>query len=132
MNLLHPTACNFMVYKDYKIGLKFVFPICRINFRTQHLTFFLINHRVTIHHDNFLKSLPCEFPYRIIHQSLIVYMLINDLLLSKFIQARHTDGSIRTKNSLLIPLDGVLDSFFKFFLCFHTISTRYVQFFCKF
>ena len=67
MNFHHPTACNFMVYKDYKICLKFVFPICRISFRAQHLTCSLLNHRVAIRHDIFLKSLPCEFSYRIIH-----------------------------------------------------------------
>ena len=42
----------------------------------------------------FLKSLPCEFPHCIIHQPLIIYFLIDDLLLSKFIQARHTGGGI--------------------------------------
>ena len=70
-------ACDFMVHKDYKIGLKFVFAICRINLRIQHLTCPLITHRVTIHHSIFLKSLPCEFPNRIFYQLLIVCFLIN-------------------------------------------------------
>ena len=34
MKHLHLTACDFMVYKDYKIRLKFVFPMSIINFRT--------------------------------------------------------------------------------------------------
>ena len=56
-------------------------------------------------------------------------MLINGLLLSKFIQTCHADGGNWTKNNLLIHLDGVFESFFKFFLCFDTLSTRNVQFF---
>ena len=124
MNLPHHTTCNFMVHKDYKIDLKFVFPICRINLRTQHLACPLINHYITIHHNIFLKSLPWEFRYRIMHQPLIEHMLINDLLLSNFIQTRQAGGGIRTRNNHLISLDGVFDSFFKFFLCFHAISTK--------
>ena len=71
--------------KTIKIGLKFIFPVCGINFRIQHLTCPLIDHRITIHHDNFLKSLPCKFSHRVFHQLLIRHMLINRLLLSKFI-----------------------------------------------
>ena len=128
MNLHYHTVCNFMVYKGYKMALKFIFPICRINLRIQHLSYPIINHRITIHH----KSFSCEFSYRIIHQPLIMHMLINDLLLSKFIQTCHIDGGIRTKNNLLSPFDGVFDSFSKFFHCFHTVSTRYIQLFFKF
>ena len=44
MNLLHPTACDFMVHKHYKNRfLRFIFPVCRINFRIQHLTCPLIS-----------------------------------------------------------------------------------------
>ena len=32
---LHPTACDFMVYKDYKIDLEFIFITSIINFRNQ-------------------------------------------------------------------------------------------------
>ena len=128
MNPLHHTAYDFMVYKDYKISLKFVLPVCRINFRIQHLACSLINHHITlfIYNNIFLKSFLCEFPNCIIHQLLIIHMLINDLLLSKFTQLCHTDGVIRTKNNFLIPFDGVFDSFFKLLPCFHTISTRYI------
>ena len=129
MNLPHHMAYDFIVHKDHKISVKFFFPVRGINFRTQRLACPLINHRVTIHHNIFLKSLPCEFPNRIIHKSLIIHMLINDLLLSKFTQAYHTGGDIQTKNNLLIPFDGVFDRFFKLFLCFHTISTVYIQLF---
>ena len=104
MSLPHHTAYDFIVFIDYKISLKFVFPVCRINFRTERLACHLINHRITIHHNIFLKSLPCEFPYRIIHQPLIIEMLINDLLLPKFIWACHTVWGIRTKIVSLYPL----------------------------
>ena len=97
MNLLHHTIFGFMVYKDYKISLKFVFPIRRINFRIQHHACPFIDHHITIHHNIFLNSLPCKFSYRIIHWLLIILMLINNLLLSKFIQACHAKGGIRTK-----------------------------------
>ena len=123
----------------------------------QHLTCRFIDHRVTIYHNIFLsiivspsitiffyrsvspsitiffcKSLPCEFSHCIFHQLLIMYFLINDLLLSKFIQARCTRGGIWTKNNLLVLCDGVFDGFFKLFLCFHSVLTRYIQLFCKF
>ena len=128
MNLLRHTVYDFMVYK---ISLKFSFPVCRINF-TQHLACPLINHRaIIIPHDIFLKSFQCEFSYRIIHQPLIIHILINDLLLSKFIQACHADRGIRTKNNLLVSFVGVFDSLFKLFLCFHTVSTSYIQFFLQ-
>ena len=87
MKLVRPMTCDFMVYKDYKNQpLKLVFPTCGINFRIQHLTCPLLNHRTTIHHNISLKSLPREFPHRILHQILIIHFLVNDLLLSKFIQ----------------------------------------------
>ena len=127
-----PAAFDLMVYKDYKIDLKLVFPICRINLRIHHLTCSFINHRVTIHHNIFLKSLPRQLPHRIFHQLLIIHMLINGLLLSKFGQASHTGGGIRTKNNLLIPCDCVFDDFFNLFFCFHTVLTENIQLFCKF
>ena len=71
MKLLRLTTCDFMVYKDYKIGLKFIFPVCRINLRIQDITCPLINHFITIHHDIFfLKSFPCEFSHCIFHRPL--------------------------------------------------------------
>ena len=94
MKLPRLTACDFMAYKGYKFSLKFIFSICEVNFRTQHLTCFLINHYVTIHYNIFLKAFLCEFLHRIIHQSLIIDFLIDDLLSSKFSQTRHTGGNI--------------------------------------
>ena len=81
-----PTLRHVILWsiKTIEIGLKFTLPICGINFRIQHLTCSFINHRVTIHHNIFLKSLACEFSHYIFHQPLIIHMLINNLLLSKF------------------------------------------------
>ena len=104
MNPLSPKACDFMVYKDYNIGLTFVFPKCKINLKIQHFSRSLINYRVTIHHDIFLKFLPCEFPHRIFHQLLIIYFLINDVLLLKFLQARHARGVSEPKIIFLYPV----------------------------
>ena len=132
MELLHPKACDFMVCKDYKN----CFKICVSNMPNQPQDStphrFFIDHSVTIHHNISLKSLPCEFPHRIFHQLLIIHFLINDLLLSKFIQTSHTGGGISTKNNLFVPFDGVFDGFFKLFFCFHTVLTWYIQLFCKF
>ena len=61
MKLLHHTACGFMVHKDWKISLKFIFSVCRIDFRIQHLTCCLINHRVTIHYDIFWSPSHASF-----------------------------------------------------------------------
>ena len=56
----------------------------------------------------------------------------NSLLISKFIQARNTDGTLWAKNNIFVLCDGAFDSFFKLFLCFHAILTGYIQLFCKF
>ena len=87
----------FWSVKTIKISLKLVFPVCRINFRIQHLTCSLIDHPITIHHDISLKSLLCNFPHHIFYQLLIIYFLTNDLLLLKFLLACHTGRIIRTK-----------------------------------
>ena len=105
--------------RTIKIGLKFIFTVCRINFRVHRLACPFIDHRVTIY---------C----RALHQFLIMHMLINGLLLSKFIYSRHTDRGMWTKNNLFVPCDGIFDCFFKLFLCFHRISAWYIQYFCKF
>ena len=61
MKPLSLTACDFMIYKDYKKQpLKFFFPIRGINIRIQHHTGSLINHRVAIHHNISLKSPPIQ------------------------------------------------------------------------
>ena len=127
MKLLHHTACDFMVYKDYKNRFKeCFFSVYRISLRTQYLTYPFIDYHVPIHHNIFLKSLPCEFSHCIFHQLLIIHILINDLLPSNFIQTRHIGGSISTKSNLFVPCDGIFDDFFKFFPCFQTISMGYV------
>ena len=118
--------------KAINIGLKIVFAICRINFRIQHLTCPLIDYCATIRPNISLKSLPCEFSHCIFHQPLIIHFLVNDLLLPKFIQARHRGKGLWTKNNLFVPCDGAFDGFFKLFLYFHTILTWYIQRFCKF
>ena len=43
MKVLHPTAYNFMVYKDYKIDVKFLFPMSIINNRIYDLSNSYIN-----------------------------------------------------------------------------------------
>ena len=116
MKLLHLTACDFMVYKDYKIDLKFVFPICEINLLIQHLTCSFINHRVTIHHGILLKSLPCELLHRIFHQLLIIYFLINGLLLSSrhCIQAGVSEIKIISLYIVMVSLMASSSSSFVF------------------
>ena len=118
MELLHPKACDFMVCKDYKN----CFKICVSNMPNQPQDStphrFFIDHSVTIHHNISLKSLPCESPHRIFHQLLIIHFLINDLLLSKFIQTSHTDGvsvpKIISLYPLMIPLMAFSSSSFVF------------------
>ena len=110
MNLLRPTACDLMVYKNYKISLKFFFRVCRINLRIQHLSCHFNNHPVTVYHNISLKSLPCNFPHRIFHQLLIIYFLINDLLPSKFLWARHTGRAIWTKNNIFVHCESLMAS----------------------
>ena len=62
MELLCPTACGFMLNKDYKnCILKIVFPICGINFRIRQLTCPLIDHRITTNLNISLKSLYASF-----------------------------------------------------------------------
>ena len=131
MKLLHLTTCDFMVCKDYKSTLKIFFPIHQVNLRIQQLTCSPIYHHVTIHHDIILKLVPSKFPSRVIPQLLIIHFFVDDLLPSKFIQTRLTDGVIWEKNNLFGLCDGAFDGFFKLFLCFHTVSMGYIQLFCK-
>ena len=126
------TACDFMVYKGHKVSLKLVSPILRINFWVRHLTCPPIYHRVTIHHDIYLKPVSSEFPHRIIHQFLSVHFFIDDLLLRRFFQAHHADEDIWAKNNLFVLCDGAFDNFFKLIFCFHTVLMGYVQLFCNF
>ena len=79
----------------------------------------------------FFEGLPSKLPPRIIHQFLIIHVSINDLMLSKFIQARYTSGTICTKNNILIPCDGIFDGFLKLFPSFHAVSTGHIQLFSK-
>ena len=120
MRPLHHTTCDFKVYIGYKNQLKICLSSMwhQLQDPTPHLSSYDLC--VTIHQNIFLKSLPCEFPHRIFHQSLIICFLINDLLLSKFIQTCHTGRCIWTKNNLFVSCDGLFDGFFKLFLCFHT------------
>ena len=71
MKPLHPTACDFMVYKDYKIGLKFVLPTNIINFR---ITCSPVYYHITIYCYIFLEFIPSQFPYYIINKLLIIYL----------------------------------------------------------
>ena len=91
-----------------------------------------INHRIAIHQNIFLESLPCKFPHCIFHQPLIIYFLINDIMLLKFIQTCHTGRSIRSKNNLFVLCDGIFDGFFNLFFCFHADLTWYIELFRKF
>ena len=118
------TPCNFMIYKEYKISLKLVFPIRVIKFRIQDCSCFPVSHRVTIHSYIFLKPIPSKLPYCIIHQLLITHFFINKSLLPKFIQALHTDKTISTKNNPLVPCDGVLNGI----LFFSSFSFVFIQF----
>ena len=72
-----------------------------------------------------LKSLLCEFSHCIFHQPLIIHFLVNDLLLPKFIQARHTGKGIWTKNNLfdlvMVPLMASSSSSFVFIQFWHGI-----------
>ena len=48
----HPrsVACDFIVYKDYNIDLKFILVTCIVNTWTQDLACFLAYQHVTIHY----------------------------------------------------------------------------------
>ena len=87
MKLLRPMACDFMVYKDYKINL-----ICLSSMwnQLQDPTPPLLCYQssFTIHHNISLKSHICKFSHCIFHPPLIIHFFVNDLLLSKLIQIR--------------------------------------------
>ena len=63
-----------------------------------------------------------DFPYRIIHQPLIVHFFIDDIESLKLPYARHANVDICTKNNRLVIFDNVFDSFFKLFFCFRWVS----------
>ena len=134
MKLFRLTVCDFMVYKykDYKINLKSALPKHGINFRSP--TPHLFSDQSSCHQPSqYLFEVPPKRVSPPYHPSTFDHTLfIDGLLLSKFIQARHTDGGIWAKNNLLVLFDGVFDGFFKLFFCFHAVSMGHIQLFCKF
>ena len=116
MKFLHLTECDFMVYKAIKSTLKIYFANMwnQLQDPAPHLFSFL----PLSHH-----PLTSTFDHTLFYQWLADFDII---------QARHTNGSIWAKNNLFVPCDGVADGFVKLFLCFHTVSTEYIQLFCKF
>ena len=75
----HPTASNFMVYKDYKTDLEYITSI--INFKTQDFTCSFVYHHVIIHYyvfgdyprPAFLLHSPGAFDYALSHQLFVVF-----------------------------------------------------------
>ena len=110
MKLFRLTVCDFMVYKykDYKINLKSALPKHGINFRSP--TPHLFSDQSSCHQPSqYLFEVPPKRVSPPYHPSTFDHTLfIDGLLLSKFIQARHTDGGIWAKNNLLVLFDGVL------------------------
>ena len=125
------TACDFMVLKDYKIGLKFVFVTSIINVRIQHLTCSPIHHHITIHHDIFLKLVPSQVSLSY-HPSTFDHTLFHQCSASFKVHPStpYRRGSLG-QNNLFVLCDGVFDSFFKLFLCFHAVLKGYIQRSCK-
>ena len=126
MKLLRLTICDFMVYKDYKIGLKFIFPVCRINLRIQDITCPLINHFITIHHDIFFEVLSMRI------FSLYLPSAFETCCFRSSSKHAIQAGVSEPKNNICVPCDGIFHFFFKLFPCFYAISTGYIQFFFKF
>lgn len=60
MKHLHPTSCEFMFFKDYKIDLGFLFIRSIINFKIQDLTYSLVYHHVIFHHYIFMRTIPSQ------------------------------------------------------------------------
>ena len=59
-----PSALRYVILwsiKAIKINLKFIFPVCRINFRIQHLICPFIDHCVTIHYNIFWSPSHASF-----------------------------------------------------------------------
>ena len=126
MKLLRLTTCDFMVYKDYEIGLKFVFRICGINFRTQHLTCSLINYPSRYFFE--VTPMRVSTPY---HPSAFDHIFFDRWSAAFKV---HPGTPYRwgtwTKN-FFEPCDIVFDGFFKLFLCLHTFLTGYIQLFLQ-
>ena len=122
MRPLPLTACDSMVHKGYKFSLKLVVPIRKINFRVQHLTCSPIV---------YVRSKQVSLPYHPLTFGRTLFLLMTCYFQSS---TKHvnTGGAICTNNNFLVLCDGVFDDFFKFFFCFHTVSTGYIQLFCFF
>ena len=82
-NNLHLMACDFKVYKDYKIELKFPFPICKVNNGTNCQRSTTVYHHLVIHY------------YIIPSQLLYCYPITYLMLLSSFEHSMHNALSSR-------------------------------------
>ena len=106
-----------MNYKDYSIDLEFLFLTCIINFKIQDIACSLLYQHVTIHYYVFLKIIPNQLSYCIIHKLFSIHFIINYLLLPKFIQAFYTYRTISLYLivvSLMTFLTSSIDIKFKF------------------
>ena len=117
--------------RTIKSTLKICLSIREVNFKIQHLTCSPMYHHVINHHDIFLKLVTSEFPHRICHKLLIIHFFIDDLLLSKFIQARHADRVIWATNNVFAFCDGVFNSFFNFYLLCRCIQSLTLSLHCN-
>ena len=123
MKYPHPTACYFMVYKDHKIDLGFIFITRTINFRT---------------HD-FIDSLHVIIHYKISQTSFLIlsflifcpsfFHILSLQVLAAFevyLSILYIYRTICTKDDLFIFDNGVLDDFLKIF-CRHKILHRILK-----
>ena len=111
MRPLHLTTCDFMVYKDYKIDIRFPFITRIINVRTLDFACAFVCHHSpsTIHY----FVIPCQLPYCILQE--LFHYAISYQLLAAFEVQFCTDRSIYTKDDLFILDNVVFDDFLKFF-----------------
>ena len=124
MRTPHLTRCYFMIHSTIKSTLKFFFS--NTQNQLQDPTPQLFFYQSLRHHPSpyFLNPLPSKFSHRIIHQLLIIHFFIDDLLLSKFAQARHTGGNIFLK-----MVRDIIELLWVYLNCFikHSLSFKIVR-----
>ena len=151
MKKLCLTAWDFVVYKDYKSDLEFIFIANTINFRIKDFSCSLTCHHVKIHYYDSTEAIPglfvtsmincrtqdfiCSLTYHHVSTHYYIstdtnsgllsyYVLHKSLIINSFIS--HLLLYKFIKDDIHILALCLNDCFSRFLFCFRTVSTVYI------
>ena len=111
MKHLRPTAFGFIIYKDFKTDLEFIFLISIINFKTEDFTPVFLSITMS---STTMKTIPDQLYYCFPWTFNYIHTFINYLLPSKFIQASVSTPKIISLYLIMVSMTTFSSSCFVF------------------